>query len=391
MSEEQPLQGRPIRITNEIFSGALSKMKKGKATGPSSVNVEMIVAGGDDIFLAITHLINCIIADNKIPDDWCLSYIISCYKGKGDALLRGNYRGLKLLGQVMKVMEHILAAIIRTQVDIDAMQFGFMPGRGTTDAIFIFRQVHEKYLGKHKDLYLAFVDLEKTFDRVPRKVLWWALRKVGVDEWLIRTIQAMCTNAKSSVRINGHFSSWFNVQVGVHQGSVLSQLLFITVTEALSRHFRTGCPWELLYADDLVIIAETLSELMEKFRVWKGNIESKGLRVNVGKTKVLVSVHNAPKPVDGSKFPCGVCNKGVGINSIKCHACGFWVHKRCSNINGPLKTDTDFKCKKCRGEVSNASIPDSEPVVINGEEIEKVILMISFDNVVGVSIPQQPE
>ena len=103
----------------------------------------------------------------------------------------------------MKVVEHILATLIRTQVDIDAMQFGFMPGRETAHAIFILRQVHEKYLDKHKDLYLAFVHLEKAFDRVLRKVLWWALRKVGVDEWLIRTIQAMYTNAKSSVRING--------------------------------------------------------------------------------------------------------------------------------------------------------------------------------------------
>ena len=76
-------------------------------------------------------------------DDWCLSYIISCYKGKGDVLLRESYRGLKPLHQVMEVMEHILATIIRTQVDIDAMQFGFMPGRRTTDAIFILRQVHE--------------------------------------------------------------------------------------------------------------------------------------------------------------------------------------------------------------------------------------------------------
>ena len=66
-------------------------------------------------------------------DDWCLSYIISCYKGKGDVLLGGNYRGLKLLHQVMKVMEHILATIIRTQVDM----VGFMPGRETTDTIFI--------------------------------------------------------------------------------------------------------------------------------------------------------------------------------------------------------------------------------------------------------------
>ena len=107
----------------------------------------------------------------------------------------------------MKVMEHILATIIRTQVDIDTMQFGFMPGRGTTNAIFIIRQVHEKYLGKHKDLYFAFVDLEKAFDRVSRKVLWWALRKVGVDKWLIRTIQVMYTNAKSIVRLKRQFSS----------------------------------------------------------------------------------------------------------------------------------------------------------------------------------------
>ena len=104
-------------------------------------------------------------------------------------------------------------------------------------------------------------------------------------------------------------------------------------------HFQTGCPWELLCADDLAIIAETLSELLEKFRVWKANLESKGPRVNVGKTKILVSVHNVPKPVDGSKFPCGVCNKCVGINSIKCHVCGFRVHKRCSNVKGLLKRD----------------------------------------------------
>ena len=153
---------------------------------------------------------------------------------------------------------------------------------------------------------------------------------------------------------------------------VYTRVSFTIVMEALSRHFRTGCPWELLYADDPKIMAETLSELLEKFQVWKANLEFKGLRVMVDKTKILVSAHNAPKPFDKSKFSCGVCNKSVGINSIKCHACGFWVYKRCSNIKCRLKPDNDFKCKKCRGEASNASIPDIEPVVINGEEIEKV-------------------
>ena len=113
--------------------------------------------------------------------------------------MRGNYRGVKLLDQVKKIMEHILATIIKTQVDIDAMQFGFMPRRGTSDAIFTLRQIHEKYLGKHKNLYFAFVDLKKAFHNAQRKVLWWVMRRLGVEKWLIRTVQAMNINAISIV------------------------------------------------------------------------------------------------------------------------------------------------------------------------------------------------
>ena len=58
---------------------------------------------------------------------------------------------------------------MRRNVIIDDMQFGFMPGRGTTDAIFIVRQLQERYLEKKRELWMAFVDLEKAFDRVPRE------------------------------------------------------------------------------------------------------------------------------------------------------------------------------------------------------------------------------
>ena len=75
-------------------------------------------------------------------------FILNLFKGKGDALECGIYRGLKLLEVLQKVLERILEVIIREQIDIDKMQFGFMPGRGTTDAIFILRQLQEKYLGK---------------------------------------------------------------------------------------------------------------------------------------------------------------------------------------------------------------------------------------------------
>ena len=108
-------------------------------------------------------------------------------------------------------------------------------------------------------------------------MLWWALRSLGVEEWAVRVIQGMYVNARSRVRVNGQYSEEFGVGVGVHQGSVLSPLLFILVLEALSHEFRTGVPWELLYADDLVVIADSLEECISKLRVWKAGMESKGL------------------------------------------------------------------------------------------------------------------
>ena len=81
----------------------------------------------------------------------------------------------------------------------------------------------------------------------------------------------------NSVYLNGQFSGEFNIKVGVHQCAVLSPLLFIIVMEALSREFKVGCPWELLYTDDLVLIAETLEGLKKNFTIWKDNIEAKGL------------------------------------------------------------------------------------------------------------------
>ena len=71
-----------------------------------------------------------------------------------------------MLDQVTKVIviEGVLDSVIRSQVDIDDMQFGFMPGWGTTDAIFILHQLQKKHLGKHKPMYVALLDLEKIFD-----------------------------------------------------------------------------------------------------------------------------------------------------------------------------------------------------------------------------------
>ena len=88
-------------------------------------------------------------------------------------------------------------------------------------------------------------------------------------------VHILYQNARSEVRINNSYSDVFNIQVGVHQGSAVSPLIFIIILETLSREFRTGYPWELLYADDLEIIADTMDQLLYKLALWKKHLEAK--------------------------------------------------------------------------------------------------------------------
>ena len=216
------------------------------------------------------------------------------------------------------------------------MQFGFMPGKGTTDAIFIIRQLQEKFLEKSKKLFSAFVDLEKAFDRVPRELVRWALRKLEVDEWLVKAVMSMYYHVTTSVRTKKGNTDPFEVKVGLHQGSVLSPLLFIIVLEAVLSGHKIGLPWEILYADDLALMAASEEELKKKLNFLKNILERKGLKVNLLKTKIMVSGDGSGVQEQSGTYPCGVCGKGVGVNSIQCSLCTKWVHKKCSKISSSL-------------------------------------------------------
>ena len=99
------------------------------------------------------------------------------------------------------------------------MQFGFMKSKGTTDAIFMARQMQENFRVKGKKLYFVFVDLEKAFDRMPREVISWAMCKLRVEEWPVLAVTSMYSGAKTVVRTVYGNSKSFEVKVGMHQGS----------------------------------------------------------------------------------------------------------------------------------------------------------------------------
>ena len=158
----------------------------------------------------------------------------------------------------------------------------------------------------------------------------------------------MYSNARRRVRVGEGYSEEFEVKIGVHQGSVLSPLLIIIVLEALSREFRSGIPWEDHYADDLVIIAEPLEEYVRRLLTWKEAMEEKGLRVNAGKTKIMICGTELDLLQSSGEFPCAVYRTGVGSNSIFCKGCKHWVHKKCSRLKR-LTEDSDYRCTRCQG------------------------------------------
>ena len=284
------VEGPEMALERVEVEKALKRMKLGKAGGPTELTSDMLLALGDEGVDWLTELLNKVWKEEEIPEDWKHSTLIRIFKGKGNILHCGDYRGIKLLEHMMEVYERIIDSRVREQVAVDEIQFGFMPGKGTTDATFILRQTQEKALEGNRELFIAFVDLEKAYDRVPREVIYWCLRKRGVSKKLGRVIKGLYQDSRTTVRCGAGFTESFPVNVCLHQGSVLSPFLFALVVDTVSESAKRPLPNDLLYADDLATVAESEEELQERLIQWQENLENKGLRVNSKKTEVMVSI-----------------------------------------------------------------------------------------------------
>ena len=170
----------------------------------------------------------------------------------------------------------------------------------------------------------------------------------------MNVVMALYQDACTVVRTDMGDSKDFKVGVGVHQGSVLSPLLFAVVMDVVTREAREGLPWELLYADDLVLVAPSKEDLQRKVKAWKECLTRKGLKVNEGKTKIMIGGSSAGVMSESGAHPCGVCGAGVGANSILCTGCRKWVHRRCSGAKGVVKGSSNLPVQKMRGRSSTS-------------------------------------
>ncbi|KAK3509090.1 hypothetical protein QTP70_020302 [Hemibagrus guttatus] len=274
------------KIRKDEVRKALKRMKSGKAVGPDDIPVEVWKCLGEAAVEFLTSLFNRVLESKRMPEEW-RSVLVPIFKNKGDVQSCSNYRGIKLMSHTKKLWERVVEARLRKVVEICEQQYGFMPRKSTTDAIFALRILMEKYRDGLRELHCVFVDLEKAYDRVPREELWYCMRKSGVAEKYVRVVQDMYERSRTVVRCAVGQTEEFKVEVGLHQGSALSPFLFAIVMDQLSEEVRQESPWTIMFADDIVICSESREQVEENLERWRFALERRGMKVSHSKTEYM--------------------------------------------------------------------------------------------------------
>ena len=162
-----------------------------------------------------------------------------------------------------------------------------MPGRSTTDAIFILKQTIEKHREGQKDIRVTIIDIDKAYDRVPREEIWRCMRERNVPEKYVKLIQDMYRGCKTKVRSAAGESDSFNVDVGLHQGSALSPYLFLILMDVLTEGVRKEVPESMMFADDIVLCGGREVDITEYLDTWRKSLEERGMRLSRPRTQFM--------------------------------------------------------------------------------------------------------
>ena len=299
---------------------AVRKTNSHKAPGIDGLPAEVYKYGGDQLLEKLTSLFTLCWSKGEVPGDLRDAVIVSLYKNKGEKSDCSNYRGVTLLSTAGKILARVLLDRLIPAIAEEVLpesQCGFRANRGTTDMIFVLRQIQEKCREQNMALHAAFMDLTKAFDTVSREGLWRILGKLGCPPRFLSILQQLHIGQKGQVKHNGEFSDSFPIENGVKQGCVLAPTLFAVFFSMMLREakedlhegvyirFRTdGSVFnlrrllsrtktleqlilDLLFADDCVLLAHTEEALQTVVNRFAKAAKAFGLTISLKKTEVL--------------------------------------------------------------------------------------------------------
>jgi Reverse transcriptase (RNA-dependent DNA polymerase) len=137
------------------------------------------------------------------------------------------------MSHAMKLWERVIERRLRKLTIVSKNHLSFMPGRSTMEAIFLIRQLMERHQEQKNDLHMIFIDFEKAYDKIPRNIMWWTLKRKLVPTKYVTLIKDMYTNVVTCVRAYDDGSDIFSIKIGLHQGSALSPYIFTLVIDEI--------------------------------------------------------------------------------------------------------------------------------------------------------------
>ena len=166
--------------SQEEVEKAICNLKINNAPKEDVIIAELIKNASQELKKRLHALICKIWRDEKMPDDWKVGLIVPLFK-KGDKMKCENYQGITVLNDAHKILSSIVLKRLKEYVEeiLGEYQCGFRPQRGTTDQIFIVRQILEKFYAHDIDLYLLFIDFKKAFDSIITRITgeFWDTQK----------------------------------------------------------------------------------------------------------------------------------------------------------------------------------------------------------------------
>lgn len=285
-----------VQIETSDINIALRKMKNRKSPGQDDIPNELLKYGGPCLIQQLTSLIQKIIYQHRIPDEWRTSTTILMFK-RGDKKLPSNYRGINLLSTTLKLTTKVITNKINDLTSLADEQQGFRSGRSCTDAVFIIRQITEKSIEYNRPAYMCFIDLEKAFDRVQLRDVVHLLYNRQIPYNLIKTIENIYEANLIQARINGDLTEPINVGCGIRQGDSLSPLLFNIIMDEIIRNVRLLKGYSmgdqeitiLCYADDAVLVAENEDDLQRLLHRFNCTAKSLNMTISTQKTKCMTT------------------------------------------------------------------------------------------------------
>jgi hypothetical protein len=304
-----------IPIVQIEVEKALSNAKLGKSTGVD--NLPNAVLKRNETKVLLTRFFNICFEKSIVPSIWKKAIISPIPKGRKDPRNPLNYRGISLLSTIYKLYSYILNCRLSKYLEENGLlsdtQNGFRRLRACIDHLFVICTIVRNRKSRGLCTFICFVDMKKAFDLLDRECLFYKLQVAGVKGKLYKAIASIYNDNQSCVKVNNHYTPWFNVTFGVRQGDVLSPTLFSLYINDFSQAIQeSGVGVEvgesrlgvLLYADDICLIAETeedLQILLDIADVW---CRQWRMQISVEKTSV-VHFRKLSKPVTQFEFKCG--------------------------------------------------------------------------------------